>query len=425
MLNAPNWGLVVNGLYRENDFGSLPKNSQFSGMNVNTPPLTCQKAAFSLPSDSHYLNCATRGPFSRAVEQAGVAAISLQTNPFSLTATHFFEQPMRVRQLFADLINIPTEPDRIAVIPSVSYAMGVVARNLHRKPGIARGQHIVLIDGEFPSDVYAWERVCAELGLDIVTVPMPADLPRGAIWNEQLLNTINAQTALVVVPPVHWMYGIRFNLEAISGRSKAVGAWLAIDATQTIGAMPLDVQRIKPDMLVCVGYKWLMGPYSTGLAYFGEAFDDGIPLEETWMGRLNSEQFHRLTEYQPTYRPKAYRYNVGEQSHFIHMPMLEAALTQLTEWQPGRIENYARNLMADALAELETVGCRTEDDPWRSHHLLGVWLPETADPVAIQQALLARKVSVSVRGQALRVSPNVYNDDRDVAAFVDALKGSL
>lgn len=390
----------------------------------NTPQLTCQKADFLLPTDSHYLNCATRGPFSRVVEQAGVAAIGLQTNPFSLTATHFFEQPRRVRQLFSDLIN-SDDPDRIAVVPSVSYAMGVVARNLHRKPGMAQGQEILVIDGEFPSDVYAWERVSAELGLTTIVVPMPAELPRGATWNERILEAIDEGTALVVVPPVHWMYGITFDLEAISRRAKEVGAWLAIDATQTIGAMPFDLARIRPDMLVCVGYKWLMGPYSTGLAYFGEAFDDGIPLEETWMGRLNSEQFHRLTEYQPAYRPKAYRYNVGEQSHFIHMPMLEAALTQLTEWQPARIETYARDLMADALTELETVGCRVEDDPWRSHHLLGLWLPEIADPVAIQQALLAWNVSVSVRGRALRVSPNVYNDDRDVQAFVDALKGSL
>ncbi len=393
-------------------------------MIVNRLQLTCQKDKFSLPADIRYLNCATRGPFSRAVEQAGVAAIRLQTNPFSLTAAHFFEQPMRVRQLFSGLIN-NADPDRIAVVPSVSYAMGVVARNLHRKPGIARGQQIVLVDGEFPSDVYAWERVSAELGLEIVTVPMPAEMPRGPVWNEQLLNTINAKTALVVVPPVHWMYGIRFDLEAISSRAKEVGAWLAIDGTQSVGAMPFDLDRIRPDALVCVGYKWLMGPYSTGLAYFGEAFDDGIPLEETWMARVNSEQFHRLTEYQPTYRPKAYRYNVGEQSHFIHMPMLEASLTQLTHWQPETIQMYARDLMADALTDLEAVGCRVEDDPWRSHHLLGLWLPHTADPVAVQQALLARKVSVSVRGRALRVSPNVYNNENDVDAFVAVLKENL
>ncbi len=393
-------------------------------MTTTIPSLTCQKDLFSLPADLHYINCATRGPFSCAVERAGVNAIQQQTNPFSLTATHFFEQPTRVRQLFAQLIN-GDDPDRIAVIPSVSYGMGVVARNLHRKPGLARGQHILLTDTEFPSDVYAWERVCAELGLSVQTIPMPADMPRGATWNEQLLEAITPQTALVVVPPVHWMYGIRFDLEAIGQRARAVGAWFAVDATQSIGAMPFDLGRVRPDALVCVGYKWLMGPYSTGLAYYGEAFDDGIPLEETWMGRLNSEQFHRLTEYQPEYRPKAFRYNVGEQSHFIHMPMLEAALAQLLDWQPERIQNYARDLMTDALTDLQTVGCRVEDDPWRSHHLLGLWLPDHADPVTVQQALLARKVSVSVRGRALRISPNVYNDKRDVAMFVEALKASL
>jgi selenocysteine lyase/cysteine desulfurase len=393
-------------------------------MTTTIPQLACQKHAFSLPADLHYLNCATRGPFSQAVAEAGNAAIQQQTNPFGLTATHFFEQPMRVRQLFSDMIGA-NDPDRIAVIPSVSYGMGVVARNLHRKPGIARGQTILIVESEFPSDVYAWERVAAELGLILLYVPMPAEMPRGPLWNERILEVIDEETALVVIPPVHWMYGIKFDLEAIGQRAREVGAWFAIDATQSIGAMPIDLARIQPDVLVCVGYKWLMGPYSTGLAYFGEAFDDGIPLEETWMGRLNSEQFHRLTEYQPTYRPKAFRYNVGEQSHFIHMPMLEAALVQLTEWQPDRIQTYTRDLMANALTELETMGCRVEEEPWRSHHLLGLWLPDSADPVVVQQTLLARNVSVSVRGRALRVSPNVYNDERDVEAFVEALRNSL
>ncbi|WP_019987784.1 aminotransferase class V-fold PLP-dependent enzyme [Rudanella lutea] len=386
--------------------------------------LTGQKEKFSLPAHLHYINCATRGPFSRAAEQAGIEAIRRQTNPFGLTAAHFFEQPTPVRQLFSRLINNP-DPDRIAIIPSVSYGMGVVARNLHRKPGIARGQEIILLDAEFPSDVYAWDRVCAELGLTVRTVPMPTKLPRGAVWNDRLLEAIGPQTALVVAPPTHWMYGIRVDLEAVARRAREVGAWLAIDGTQAVGAMPFDLETIQPDALICAGYKWLMGPYSTGLAYYGEAFDDGVPLEESWMARLESDQFHKLSEYQPAYRPKAYRYNVGEQSHFIHMPMLEAALTQLLDWQPARIEQYGRDLMAEAIPQLQAVGCGVEETNWRTHHLLGIWLPDSADPIGIQQALLANNVSISVRGRAIRVAPHVYNDANDVAVFVDTLVRQL
>lgn len=386
--------------------------------------LTCQKSEFNLPANTHYLNCATRSPVSRAVAQAGHNAIDRQANPFGLRPDDFFSGAVRVRALFSELIRNP-DAERIAVIPSVSYGMAVVARNLHRKPGVRPGQQIVLVGGEFPSDVYAWERVRTELGLTITVVDMPDVWPMGPIWNERLLDAIGPDTALVVVPPVHWMYGIRFDLEAIGQRAREVGAWLAVDGTQSIGALPFDLSAVQPDALICAGYKWLMGPYSLGLAYYGPAFDGGIPLEESWSNRVDSNLFHRLTDYQPEYRAKAYRYNMGEPSHFIQMPMLEAALMQLLDWQPERIQAYTEQLMVDAWPALEKLGCRIEPANGalgRSHHLVGLWLPEQADSMAVAQGLLAGNVSVSARARVLRIAPHVYNDSIDVEALVSVLQ---
>lgn len=390
---------------------------------TNTILLNSQKDLFTLPEGVHYLNCATRAPLSRTVEQAGYDAIRRETNPFGLRPDDFFSGAVRVRELFSELIHNP-DPDRIAVIPSVSYGMAVVARNLPNKPGIKSGQTIVLVGAEFPSDVYAWDSVSAALGLQIRTVDMPQEFPKGASWNEQILDAIGPDTALVVVPPVHWMYGIRFDLEAIGQRAREVGAWLAIDGTQAVGALPFNVEAIQPDALICAGYKWLMGPYSMGLAYYGPAFDEGSPLEESWMNRLDSNLFHRLTDYQPAYRPKAYRYNVGEHTHFVQMPMLEAALTQLLNWTPERIQAYDEELMKDAWSALEQLGCQIEpinDSKGRSSHLVGLWLPDHADPMAVQQALQARKVSVSARARVLRIAPHLYNTSADVDALVGVL----
>ncbi|AKD55134.1 aminotransferase class V-fold PLP-dependent enzyme [Spirosoma radiotolerans] len=387
------------------------------------PTLLTQKDTFTLPADIHYLNCATRSPLSQRVEQAGLDAIRRDTNPFGLHPDDFFSGAMRVRALFSQLVNNP-DAERIAIVPSVSYGMAVVARNLHNKPGIRAGQRIVLVGSEFPSDVYAWDRVRTELGLTVTTVGIPDEFPKGAIWNERLLDAIGPDTALVVAPPVHWMYGTRFDLEAVGKRARDVGAWLAVDGTQAIGALPFDLAAIQPDAVICAGYKWLMGPYSIGLAYYGPAFDEGTPLEEGWMNRLDSNQFHRLMDYQPIYRPKAYRYNVGEHSHFLQMPMLEAALSQLNEWQPERIQAYAEALMRDVWPALEALGCRIEpvdEHQGRAHHLVGVWLPDHADPMAIQQALQAEKVSVSARAQALRIAPHLYNTPEDAAALVRVL----
>lgn len=392
-------------------------------MPTTLPTLLPQKDKFTLPADIHYLNCATRSPLSKTVEQAGLDAIRRDTNPFGLRPDDFFSGAIRVRSLFSQLINSP-DPERIAVIPSVSYGMAVVARNLPNKPGIRAGQRIVLVGSEFPSDVYAWDRVRTELGLTVTTVGIPDEFPKGAIWNERLLDAIGPDTALVVVPPVHWMYGTRFDLEAIGKRAREVGAWLAVDGTQAIGALPFDLTAIQPDAIICAGYKWLMGPYSMGLAYYGPAFDEGTPLEEGWMNRLDSNQFHRLMDYQPVYRPKAYRYNVGEHSHFLQMPMLEAALDQLNDWQPERIQGYTEALMRDAWPVLEELGCRVEPihgRQGRAHHLVGLWLPDHTDPMAIQQALQAEKVSVSARAQALRIAPHLYNTPEDADALVRVL----
>ncbi|XWW45988.1 aminotransferase class V-fold PLP-dependent enzyme [Fibrella sp. USSR17] len=385
------------------------------------PDLLCQRSQYTYPADAHYLNCATRAPLSQTVTQAGLEAIQQQTNPMGLTPDDFFSGGVVVRQLFAQLINQP-DPDRVAIVPSISYGMAVVARNLPNKPGLKAGQRIVLTGGEFPSDVYAWDRVRVSEQLVIHTVEMPGEPPAADAWNEAILTAITPDTALVVVPMIHWMYGTRFNLEAIGKRCREVGAWLAVDGTQSVGAMPFDWQRVQPDALVCASYKWLMGPYSMGLACYGPAFDEGIPLEEAWMNRLNSNQFHRLAEYQPVYRPGAYRYNMGEHTNFSQMPMMEAALRQVLDYQPERIQQYCRNLMADALPELEALGYRIEPESGRGHHLLGVWVPTQTDPMALSRALLTKNVSVSARAQAIRISPNVYNSEADVQALLEAVR---
>ena len=99
-----------------------------------------------------------------------------------------------------------------------------------------------------------------------------------------------------------------------------------VDGTQSIGAMPFDVARIQPDAVVCAGYKWLLGPYSLGLAYYGPRFDDGMPLEESWVNRANSRDFSSLVQYDDRYMTGPLRYDMGQRSNFILVPMLQAAI---------------------------------------------------------------------------------------------------
>ena len=101
---------------------------------------------------------------------------------------------------------------------------------------------------------------------------------------------------------------------------------VVVDGSQSVGALPFDIDVIKPDALIVAAYKWMLGPYSIAYGYYGPFFDGGVPVEESWMNRSNSSQFSKLTEHESGYRALAQRYNMGEFSEFIHAPMLESAV---------------------------------------------------------------------------------------------------
>ena len=172
-----------------------------------------------------------------------------------------------------------------------------------------------------------------------------------------------------------------------------------------------------PTALVVAGYKWLLGPYSLSLAWFGDRYLDGVPLEETWIGRRGSENFAGLVDYVDDYQPGALRFDVGQRSNFALIPALSASLDLVLEWRPERVSAYCRALMADSLPRLRDLGLRVEDDRWRSPHLFGLGLPAGMDPERLKESLARQRVGVSFRGSSVRVSPNVYNDSTDVDAL--------
>jgi selenocysteine lyase/cysteine desulfurase len=256
----------------------------------------------------------------------------------------------------------------------------------------------------------------------VVVVNRPKTEQKGAAWNQAILDAINTQTRVVAMPHVHWTDGTVFDLEAVGKKCRSVGAALVIDGTQSIGAYSFDWNRIQPDAVICAGYKWLMGSYGLGLAYLGERFDQGSPLEDNWMHRTGSDRFAELVNYQPKYRPKAQRYNMGEASHFTAVAMLTAALDQLLEWGVSSIEQYTSRLTSLVDEALVPLGFRMEDEAFRAPHLFGIRLPDHLSPESVAATLKEAGISVSVRGTSIRVSAHVYNRQQDLLALHNALK---
>lgn len=385
------------------------------------PVLERRSDDFRLPADIHYLNCAYMSPLPGVVEDAGIEGMRRKRRPHEITPADFFSDSDELRAAFDRLIG-GDDPSRVAIIPSVSYGITVASRNLQPDPG----SRVVLVAEQFPSHVYPWRRLASERDLQVVTVRAPETAgSRGAAWNEAVLEAVGSDVSIVALPHYHWMDGTRFDLAEIGRRARAVGAALVVDGTQSVGAAPFDVDAVRPDAVVCAGYKWLLGPYGIGVGWYGPRFDDGVPLEETWASRVGSDDFRRVAEYRDDYRPGAARYDVGERSNFIAVPMQLAAIRKILEWKPERIQAYCGNLADMVADEATSLGIQLEDRAWRGQHLFGLRLPPGMDAAALGPELQRRRVSVSLRGSAVRVAPHVYNGPEDVEALLEAVRATL
>ncbi len=373
-----------------------------------------QKDKFSISDSKVYLNCAYMSPILKSVEAEGIAGIKRKRSPFEITPEQFFDETEELRRQYAKLLNAK-EPERIVISTSVSYGMANVTNNIK----LNADENVIVLGEQFPSNYYPWKRLCDASEAELITVSAPkAAEQRGKKWNEAILNTITDKTRVVAMSHVHWADGTLFDLVAIRKRTKEVGALLIIDGTQSVGALPFDVDQIQPDALICAGYKWLLGPYSIGLSYYGPYFDDGVPVEENWINRLHSEDFAGLVSYEDRYQPGALRYEAGEHSNFILVPMLLEAVKQINAWGVEKIQAYCKKICDSHLPALNNA--KVEDPAYRGSHLFGI----RVDPAKMEQlkaAIQEANISVSIRGDAIRVSPHLYNTDEEMKLLIDTI----
>lgn len=375
-----------------------------------------QKHLFNLPEDLHYLNGAYMSPNLKSVEQAGIKGILRKSDPTSIKEHDFFEPAEEVKMLFGKLIN--RSASQIALIPSASYGLMNAIQNVP----IKKGQHAITVSKEFPSDHLALRKFCEENKAELKIIDPPEFIVgRTKKWTEDILEHINEDTAVVVMSAIHWMEGLKFDLKAIGEKCRQTDTYFIVDGSQSVGALHLDVQEFKIDALICAAYKWLLGPYSTGLAYYSEKYNDGEPIEYSWMTRKDSNDFKKLTSYPREYGKGAMRYNVGEFSNFIALPMLKSALEQILDWGVENIQAYCFNLLEPLRDFLEEKGLEKDEDVWVSSHLYGMHLPPKLQTPQLTEDFKAHKIHLSTREDYIRISPHVYNDNHDIDELIKVL----
>ena len=374
--------------------------------------LPSQRDLFAIPSDVTFLNCANMAPQLRAVTDLGIQAVRRRESPWTLDSYEWFGQAEDLRAAVARLMD--ADADGIALVPAVSYGIAIAAANTP----LAAGQNVVVLDHQFPSNVYAWRELADARGAELRTARKdPADS-----WTGAVLDAIDDDTAIVAVPNCHWTDGALVDLVRVGERARAVGAALIVDASQSLGAYPISVEEVQPDFLVSVGYKWQLGPY--GLAYLYAApkwRERSRPIEASWLTRAGADDFSSLVDYVDEYQPGARRFDMGEYPQFILLPMALAAIRQLLEWKPMNIQATLTKLTASIAREARSLGLSVLDAEKRVGHMLGIRFPSGL-PAGLAERLAASRVYVSVRGDAIRVSPNVYNDEDDAARLVSVLR---
>lgn len=379
-----------------------------------TAPIPCQRALFDIPDDIAWLNCAQMSPLMRPVVAAGEAAVRRKAHPWTISPVDFFTDSETARGLFAQIVN--ADPDEIAIVPSVSYGLAVAARNL---PAPA-GTRILLLEEQFPSNVYVWHERANETGARVDTLPRPEDDD----WTAAILAAIGPDVSIAALPNNHWTDGGLIDLERVGAALREAGAALALDITQSGGALPLDVRRVQPDFLVCAGYKWMLGPYSLGFLYVDPKYHGGAALEHNWIVRARSEDFSGLVDYRDAYQPGARRFDMGERSNFALMPQAIAAMRQILEWGVENIYATLSARNAAIAARARTLGLDSISQGLRAGHFLGLRFASGV-PDGLGQRLEAENIHVSVRGAAMRVTPHLYNTDADIDRFFAVLERVL
>ncbi|MAF32360.1 MAG: aminotransferase class V-fold PLP-dependent enzyme [Desulfobacterales bacterium] len=376
--------------------------------------IPCQKHLFNIPEDFTYLNCAYLSPQLCSVSKAGQIGVARKEHPWQVTAENFFSETEMTRGLFARIID--SETDDIAIIPAVSYGMSVVAKNVNVKKNDA----IVVLEDQFPSNVYPWRELAKEQGANLRTVARPEN----ADLTDALLNRMDKNTAIVALPGCHWTDGALIDLVKIGSRCREIQATFILDATQSLGALPFSVREVQPDFLIAAGYKWLFGPYSLGFMYVSPCYQGGKPLEHNWINRKNSQDFAGLVNYRDEFQPGARRFDVGERSNFVLMPMAKAALQQILDWKVSEIASTLSQMTNQIADRANELGLNVAPAHQRAGHMLGLRLPEKMSADLVDR-LSEKKIYVSVRGNSIRVSPHLYNTGQDIEKFLKILSENI
>lgn len=363
--------------------------------------------------DTVYLDVAGQGPLPRASARALKQALEWKERPYTMPRDVYFALPDRVRGLLARLIG--GKPEEISVTTAATAGLAAIAFGIDWKPE----DEVLIADREFPAHFAVFAPLAERGWLRIRAVQ-----PRGRFLTaEDFLPHIGPRTRLLTTSLVRFHDGSRLDPRPLAEACHRAGAWLAIDASQCAGAMPIDVRDTGADFLVSAGYKWLLGPYGTGFFWVSEDSNREMrPAPFYWTALPGAAEFNslNLAPYHPAPSPR--RWDAPETASF-QLAAVEASLEFLLRVGVETIWQHNRELIRQIIARLpldRVVLASPADAEARGPYVcVAARSPEKTR--ALHQSLRDAGVIVSLRENALRIAPHLFT----MAADIDRLTNLL
>jgi len=402
---------IRNGMVQDGIRGQERLVQQGQGDNQMTTNRLVPAADFPASQKWTYLNAASVALMSVPAAEATIAWQRDLADNGTLNFDEVAEERVFDDLRVASALLLGARDEDIAVGSSATELLSSLAWAMLPRPD----QVIVGTETAFPSTIYPWQRIARHVGCE---VRLARTGNRGLVDPEELLHLVDERTAIVALSHVEYRTGQMYDLAALAKKAHEHGALVVVDATQSLGQVPIDVRKEGIDALVCSGYKWLCGPFGAAIMYLAPALQR--TLDPGMVGWRSHKQIWELRADRYEFPNNARRFEASTMAYGCAIG-LARAVEYLNAVGIERI--YAHNLaLVDMLAsELRGRGGQVQlpkDEAGRSS-ILSVAFPGQ-DPGQIAARLGEANVIVSVR-DSIRISPHLYNDEEDVDGLVQAL----
>jgi cysteine desulfurase / selenocysteine lyase len=361
-----------------------------------------------------YLNVANQGPLPLGAARAAQAAIETKKLPYKITDNLYFDLPDRIRKNLAHFIG--AQPDEIAITSGASAGLSIVAAGIEWQPG----DEVLVGRGEFPAHVAAWLPYMKAGKLRVRTIA-----PSGRfITADDYTREVGPQTRVVSASLVRYDDGAMLDAARVAQACHAAKALLLVDASQCAGAIPLSVRKLGADFITSSGYKWLLGPYGTGFFWASPEWMNRFPCGPFyWQALEGARKFHFLPLEDLKAAPGARRWDSAETGNFINLAAWDASLEMLAKIGVEAIEKHDAALVGELIERLPrdrfVLASPAQRDRRGPYVCISARNPERNREMC--EKLREAQIIVSLRENALRVSPYLYNTTEEVDRLVKML----